>query len=135
MEEVDCGRGKVVKITGIQDKGRTATVLLRCAAPCCAALPHVCTVLLRCTRMHVRPLCAVLLRLCGSFLLSVGQSWESASYLPFPSSTPTSALIVKQHMASPSSLLSAGPPGAQWQQQLACLDSRSVTYLPSVPND
>mmetsp|Transcript_12516 Transcript_12516/g.26982 ORF Transcript_12516/g.26982 Transcript_12516/m.26982 type:complete len:528 (+) Transcript_12516:109-1692(+) len=29
VEEVECGKGRVVKVTGIQNKGRTATVLLR----------------------------------------------------------------------------------------------------------
>lgn len=29
VEEMECGRGKVVKVTGIEGKGRTATVLLR----------------------------------------------------------------------------------------------------------
>lgn len=29
VEEVEVGRGRVVKITGIESKGRTATVLLR----------------------------------------------------------------------------------------------------------
>ena len=29
VEEVECGKGKVVKVTGIANQGRTATVLLR----------------------------------------------------------------------------------------------------------
>jgi len=29
VEEMEAGKGRVVKVTGIKDKGRTATVLLR----------------------------------------------------------------------------------------------------------